>query len=204
MERQNLHCDTPWREGRRERLEPRGREYRYAAQGNGGRYSSDEGSVTGLSEGAAFSCGRGPTGNGTERRRSKAVQDRQTGRLGSLQTSESEPRSGCRRWTIISKFEVNLTPNLYKLVNRMSSGVTFLRPVAACRHTESGWWDEAIGHPDGRRSNCPGSRPSSSGADFGTGVSTGFLRIRPGKSAIDAVRTARQRCRRDDWVLDLM
>ena len=26
---------------------------------------------------------------------------------------------------------------------------------------------------------------------------------RPGKSAIDAVRTARQRCWRSDWVLDL-
>src|SRR6201988_5354040 len=30
-----------------------------------------------------------------------------------------------------------------------------------------------------------------------------FYGYRPGKSAIDAVRTARERCRRSDWVLDL-
>jgi len=40
-------------------------------------------------------------------------------------------------------------------------------------------------------------------AHSGAGVPRRLLRLRPGKSAIDAVRQARRRCWRCDWVLDL-
>src|SRR6202050_5477636 len=47
---------------------------------------------------------------------------------------------------------------------------------------------------------CPGRCSVLPGAAFGAADSYGY---RPGKSAIDAVRQARQRCWRYDWVLDL-
>ena len=41
------------------------------------------------------------------------------------------------------------------------------------------------------------------GAIAGTAVPSELYGYRPGRSAIDAIRTARQRCWRYDWVLDI-
>jgi RNA-directed DNA polymerase len=96
----------------------------------------------------------------------------------------------------IEDFEANLSGNLYKLWNRMSSGSCF-PPVmrdacfqhdAACRYSESKRWHQAVGHSNGRRSRRPRSRPSFSGAAVGTGVSSGLLRLQ--------ARQICHRCRR--------
>ena len=44
---------------------------------------------------------------------------------------------------------------------------------------------------------------SESGTVGGASIPPGFYGYRPGKSALDAVGMARQRCWRRDWVLDL-
>jgi RNA-directed DNA polymerase len=104
----------------------------------------------------------------------------------------------------IAEFEADLENNLYKLWNRLSSGSYFPPPV--------------------RRVDIPkrdggGVRPLGipTVADrVAQEVARRYLELilepvfhpdsygyRPGKSAIEAVRTARERCWRYDWVLDL-
>ncbi len=103
----------------------------------------------------------------------------------------------------ISEFEVNLSGNLYKLWNRMSSGSYFPPPVRRVDIPKADGGTRPLGIPTvadriAQEVACrflepilePGFHPDSYG-------------YRPGKSAIDAVRTARQRCWRYDWVLDL-
>ena len=50
----------------------------------------------------------------------------------------------------IEDFEANLSGNLYKLWNRMSSGSYFPPAGAARRYSESKWWHQAVGHSNGR------------------------------------------------------
>ena len=103
----------------------------------------------------------------------------------------------------ITEFEANLKGNLYKLWNRMSSGSYFPPPVRRVDIPKADGGTRPLGIPTvadriaqevARRFLEPilelGFHPDSYG-------------YRPGKSAIDAVRTARQRCWRYDWVLDL-
>jgi retron-type reverse transcriptase len=105
----------------------------------------------------------------------------------------------------VADFEADLSNNLYKLWNRMSSGSYFPPPV--------------------RRVDIP--KGDSATETRPLGIPTVADRIaqevvkryleplleaifhrdsygyRPGRSAIDAVRTARQRCWRYDWTLDI-
>jgi group II intron reverse transcriptase/maturase len=103
----------------------------------------------------------------------------------------------------ITEFEANLKGNLYKLWNRMSSGSYFPPPVRRVDIPKADGGTRPLGIPTvadriAQEVACrflepilePGFHPDSYG-------------YRPGKSAIDAVRTARQRCWRYDWVLDL-
>jgi len=103
----------------------------------------------------------------------------------------------------VSDFEVDLSNNLYKLWNRMSSGSYFPPPV---RRVD-------IPKDDGR------TRPlgiPTVGDRIAQEVVKRYLELRlepifhadsygyrPGRSAIDALRKARQRCWRYDWVLDI-
>jgi group II intron reverse transcriptase/maturase len=104
----------------------------------------------------------------------------------------------------IAEFEADLENNLYKLWNRLSSGSYFPPPV---RRVEIPKRDGAGVRPLGiptvadrvaqevaRRYLEPILEPAFHPDSYG---------YRPGKSAIDAVRTARERCWRYDWVLDL-
>jgi RNA-directed DNA polymerase len=103
----------------------------------------------------------------------------------------------------ISDFEVNLKDNLYKVWNRMSSGSYFPPPVRAVD----------IGKKDGgqRRLGVPtvSDRIAQMVAKiyFEPKVESYFhldsYGYRPRKSAIEAIGVARQRCWRNDWVLDL-
>ena len=104
----------------------------------------------------------------------------------------------------LEEFRENLRDNLYKIWNRMSSGTYFPPPVRAV----------AIQKDDGRSQRILGIPTVTDRIAQTVGkmhleplVEPYFHRdsygYRPNKSAIDAVRTARERCWRNDWVIDL-
>jgi RNA-directed DNA polymerase len=93
--------------------------------------------------------------------------------------------------------------NLYKLWNRLSSGSYFPPPVRRVDIPKANGGTRPLGVPTvadriaqevARRYLEPIVEPVFHPDSYG---------YRPGKSAIDAVRTARERCWRRDWVLDL-
>ena len=101
----------------------------------------------------------------------------------------------------VADFEADLTNNLYKLWNRMSSGSYFPSPVRRVEIPKADGGTRPLGIPTVadriaqevvRRNLEPRLEPVFHVDSYG---------YRPGKSAIDAVRTARQRCWRHDWVL---
>ena len=104
----------------------------------------------------------------------------------------------------VADFEADLSGNLYKLWNRMSSGSYFPPPVRRVMIPKDGGTGERpLGIPTVadrvaqevvKRYLEPILDPVFHGDSYG---------YRPGRSAIDAVRTARQRCWRNDWVLDI-
>jgi len=103
----------------------------------------------------------------------------------------------------IADFEADLSNNLYKLWNRMSSGSYFPPPVRRVDIPKADGGTRPLGIPTvadrvaqevARRYLEPHLEPVFHADSYG---------YRLGKSAIDAVRQARQRCWRYDWVLDL-
>ena len=103
----------------------------------------------------------------------------------------------------IADFEADLTNNLYELWNRLSSGSYFPPPVRRVDIPKVDGGTRPLGIPTvadriaqevARRYLEPRLEPAFHANSYG---------YRPGKSAIDAVRRARQRCWRHDWVLDL-
>jgi len=104
----------------------------------------------------------------------------------------------------IAEFEADLKNNLYKLWNRLSSGSYFPPPVRRVDIPKrDGGGVRPLGIPTvadrvaqevARRYLEPILEPVFHPDSYG---------YRPGKSAIDAVRTTRERCWRYDWVLDL-
>lgn len=103
----------------------------------------------------------------------------------------------------IIEFEADLKNNLFKLWNRMSSGSYFPPPVRRVEIPKDNGGRRPLGIPTvaDRMAQTVVKRylepilekhfhPDSYG-------------YRPGKSAIEAIGTARQRCWRYDWVLDL-
>jgi group II intron reverse transcriptase/maturase len=103
----------------------------------------------------------------------------------------------------IVEFEANLSGNLYKLWNRLSSGSYFPPPVRRVDIPKANGGTRPLGIPTvadriaqevARRYLEPIVEPRFHHGSYG---------YRPGKSAIDAVRAARERCWRSDWVLDL-
>jgi RNA-directed DNA polymerase len=105
----------------------------------------------------------------------------------------------------IAEFEAN-QGNLYKLWNRLSSGSYFPPPVRRVEIPKaSGGTRRRSGHQRAGRAGCiaqevarrylePVLEPVFHADSYG---------YRPGKSAVDAVYQACQRCWRYDWVLDL-
>ncbi|QOD37974.1 group II intron reverse transcriptase/maturase [Candidatus Wolbachia massiliensis] len=117
--------------------------------------------------------------------------------------SENKGAAGVDEVTI-TKFEENLKDNLYKLWNRMSSGSYFPEPVKAVaipKDTEGG--QRILGVPSvfdriGQTAASmylePLVEPKFHEDSYG---------YRPNKSALDAVDTARKRCWKYDWTIDL-
>ena len=104
---------------------------------------------------------------------------------------------------MISDFEADLKNNLYKLWNRLSSGSYFPPPVRRVDIPKSDGRMRPLGIPTVadriaqmvvKRHLEPLVEPQFHPDSYG---------YRPGKSALDAVGMARQRCWRRDWVLDL-
>ncbi len=100
-------------------------------------------------------------------------------------------------------FEKDLKNNLYKIWNRMSSGSYFPPPVRVVEIPKASGGLRPLGIPTvGDRvaqmvvkmHREPLVEPHFHADSYG---------YRPGKSALDAVATARQRCWRYDWVIDL-
>ncbi len=103
----------------------------------------------------------------------------------------------------LCNFESNLEGNLYKLWNRMSSGSYFPPPVLGVSIPKSDGGQRLLGVPtiSDRIAQTvvklvmePLVEPYFHEDSFG---------YRPNKSALDAVGVARQRCWKNDWVIDL-
>ena len=104
----------------------------------------------------------------------------------------------------IAAFEVDLKGNLYKLWNRMSSGSYFPPPVKMVEIPKPGGKGvRVLGVPTvaDRIAQTvaamylePKVEPMLHPDSYG---------YRPGRSALDAVATCRERCWRADWVIDL-
>jgi len=103
----------------------------------------------------------------------------------------------------ITKFEENLKDNLYKLWNRMSSGSYFPEPVKAVAIPKD---------TGGQRTLCVPSVFDRIGQTAATMYLEPLVEpkfhedsygYRPNKSALDAVYTARKRCWKNDWTVDL-
>ncbi len=103
----------------------------------------------------------------------------------------------------LESFELQLGPELYKLWNRLSSGSYMPPPVRRVDIPKEGGGTRPLGIPTVgdrvaqevvRRYLEPLLEPVFHADSYG---------YRPGRSAIDAIRTARQRCWRHDWVLDM-
>ena len=100
-------------------------------------------------------------------------------------------------------FERDLKNNLYKIWNRLSSGSYFPPPVLRVEIPKADGGVRELGIPTisdrvaqatVKRYLEPLVEPYFHSDSYG---------YRPGRSALDAVAKARQRCWRDDWVLDL-
>lgn len=103
----------------------------------------------------------------------------------------------------LESFGARLGPNLYKLWNRMSSGSYMPSPVRRVMIPKADGGQRPLGIPTVadriaqevvRLHLAPLVEPIFHRDSYG---------YRPGRSAIDAIRTARQRCWRHDWVLDM-
>ena len=103
----------------------------------------------------------------------------------------------------IVDFEADLSNNLYKLWNRLSSGSYFPSPVRRVEIPKANGGTRPLGistvadhiaQEVVRRNLEPRLEPVFHTDSYG---------YRPGRSAIDALRQTRQRCWRYDWVLDI-
>ena len=103
----------------------------------------------------------------------------------------------------IQEFEQDLHGNLYKLWNRLSSGSYFPPPVRAVEIPKKDGSSRVLGVPTVadriaqvvvRSYLEPHVEPVFHGDSYG---------YRPGRSAHDALGVCRERCWRNDWVLDM-
>jgi RNA-directed DNA polymerase len=103
----------------------------------------------------------------------------------------------------IEEFEQDLHGNLYKLWNRLSSGSYFPPPVRAVEIPKKDGGSRVLGVPTvadriAQTVVCsylePVVEPLFHPGSYG---------YRPGRSAHDALGACRERCWRNDWVLDL-
>lgn len=103
----------------------------------------------------------------------------------------------------IEDFERKLKSNLYRIWNRMASGSYFPPPVKTVKIPKKNGGERKLGIPtvaDRIAQQVVKARLEPELEPLFHDDSYGY---RPGKSALDAVGQARERCWRYDWVLDL-
>lgn len=103
----------------------------------------------------------------------------------------------------ITQFEQDLKGNLYKIWNRLSSGTYFPPPVRAVRIPKTGGGVRVLGVPtvaDRIAQTVTAMYLEPNVERVFHDDSYGY---RPGRSALDAVGRCRERCWRNDWVIDL-
>lgn len=103
----------------------------------------------------------------------------------------------------IAEFEENLQNNLYKLWNRMASGSYFPPPVLRVEIPKGDGRMRPLGIPTVADRIAQMVVKNQLEPELESHFHPDSYGYRPGKSALDAVGQARQRCWRNDWVLDL-
>jgi group II intron reverse transcriptase/maturase len=103
----------------------------------------------------------------------------------------------------IAEFEENLQDNLYKLRNRMASGSCFPPPVLRVEIPKSDGRMRPLGIPTVADRIAQMVVKTRLEPELEKHFHPDSYGYRPGKSALDAVGKAGQRCWRNDWVLDL-
>jgi retron-type reverse transcriptase len=102
----------------------------------------------------------------------------------------------------IAEFEANLSGNLYKLWNRLSSGSYLPPPVRRVDIPNANGGTRPLGIPTVADRTAQEVARRFLGPILEPVFHTDSYGYRPGKSAVEAVHTARERCWRYDWVLD--
>lgn len=103
----------------------------------------------------------------------------------------------------IAVFERDLKGNLYKIWNRMSSGSYFPSPVRTVKIPKATGGERKLGIPTVSDRIAQMVVKSKLELVVDPLFHPDSFGYRPGKSALDAVGQARQRCWRYDWILDL-
>src|SRR3954452_13761430 len=104
----------------------------------------------------------------------------------------------------IAEFEQDLQDNLYRVWNRLSSGSYFPPPVKAVEIPKAGGKGlRVLGVPTVADRIAQTVVRMYLEPKVETAFHPDSYGYRPGKSALDAVGTCRQRCWRADWVIDL-
>lgn len=103
----------------------------------------------------------------------------------------------------IAEFERNLTNNLFKLWNRMSSGSYFPAPVRRVDIPKGDGGIRPLGIPTVADRIAQTVAKRWLEPELEKHFDSDSYGYRPGKSAIEAVGVARQRCWQHNWVLDV-
>ena len=103
----------------------------------------------------------------------------------------------------IKAYEQSLGNNLYKLWNRMSSGSYFPHPVKLVEIPKKGGGVRPLGIPTVEDRIAQNAVVMQITERLDRKFHENSYAYRPGRSAIDALTVARQRCWRYDWVLDM-
>ena len=103
----------------------------------------------------------------------------------------------------IEDFERKLKKNLYKIWNPMASGSYFPPPVRTVKIPKKSGGERSLGIPTLADRIAQQVVKAKLEPEVDAGFHVDSYGYRPGKSALDAVGQARQRCWRYDWVIDL-
>jgi RNA-directed DNA polymerase len=103
----------------------------------------------------------------------------------------------------IQAFEENLKANLYKLWNRMSSGTYFPPPVRGVEIPKKQGGTRVLGVPTVADRIAQTVVRSYLEPEVEKIFHPDSFGYRPGRSAHDALAACRERCWRNDWVIDL-